>query len=228
MLEEMVRTLMELPDCVWDSYAFGREPLNGRLTKESRKQFAELAHQTGCMQARKTKEAYPHVTVEGLIRKLNIELDIKKSQDDGNYIMFACYTEPNHILVYQKPIQKTVELFRQKGCQNLISGKQIQEILLAHELFHWYEYQIKELATNQKVLSLWKIGPLENKSRLVSLGEIAAMAFAKELLGLSYSPYVLDILLLLTVNLGLARDLYHTILGLAGRPPCPDEAWETF
>jgi hypothetical protein len=228
MLKEMVTTLMKLPDEVWDSYAFGREPLNGRLTKESRTNFADLAHQTGVMQAVETRKAYPHITVEGIIRKLGIDLEIRKSQDDGNYIMFACYTEPNHILVYKKPIQATVKLLHQKGCQDLLSEKQIEEILLAHELFHWYEYNRKDLATNQKVLSLWKIGPLENKSRLVSLGEIAAMAFAKELLGLSYSPYILDVLLLLTVNLGLARELYHTILGLAELPPCPDEAWEEF
>lgn len=228
MLKEMVTTLMGLPDGVWDSYAFGREPLNGRLTDESRRSFAGLAHQTGCVQARETRAAYPQLTVEEIIQKLDIDLNIKKSQDDGNYIMFACYTEPNHILVYKKPIQQTAELLRQKGCGNLISGKQMQEILLAHELFHWYEYQKADLPTNQKVLSLWKIGPLENKSRLVSLGEIAAMAFAKEMLGLSYSPYILDVLLLLTVNLGLARELYNTVLGLAGLPKCPDEAWEEF
>ncbi|WP_333676095.1 hypothetical protein [Muricomes intestini] len=228
MLKEMITILMELPDCIWDSYAFSREPLNGRLTDGSRRKYARLAHQTGCAQAKETKTAFPQLTMEEIIQKLNIDLKIKNIQDDGNYIMFACYMEPNQILVYKKPIQQTIELLHQKGCENLISENQMQEILLAHELFHWYEYQKTNLPTSQKVLSLWKIGPLENKSRLVSLGEIAAMAFAKEMLGLSYSPYTLDILLLLTINLGLARELYNTILGLAGLPKCPDEVWEEF
>ena len=51
--------------------------------------------------------------------------------------------------------------------------------------------------SNQKHIRLWKIGPWERRSRLVSLEEVAAMAFAREMLRLSHSPYVYDVLMLL-------------------------------
>ena len=67
------------------------------------------------------------------------------------------------------------------------------------------------LYINQKHLRLWKLGPFERHSSLLSLEEIAAMAFAQEMLQLDYTPYVYDVLMLLPQATMEARKLYDRL-----------------
>ena len=46
------------------------------------------------------------------------------------------------------------------------------------------------------------------------LGEIAGMAFAKELLQLTYSPYILDSFLVYLYHPKVAFDLYNEIINI--------------
>jgi hypothetical protein len=84
-------------------------------------------------------------------------------------------------------------------------------MLLAHELFHAMQLRSPDLYVNRKHIRLWKIGPFERYSALLSLEEVAAMAFAETLLGLTYTPYVYDVLMLLPQATMEARKLYDRL-----------------
>ena len=58
--------------------------------------------------------------------------------------------------------------------------------------------------------------PVSNKSKILCLSEMAAMAFAKRMTGISCSPYVLDVLLMYCYNEEAAIALYEEILEAAG------------
>lgn len=75
------------------------------------------------------------------------------------------------------------------------------QIHLAHELFHFYEY-IDKQPTNERLDSITRleIGPIKLHATIMSTCEIAAHAFAKELLQLNYLPNIYDYLLLINKN----------------------------
>lgn len=62
--------------------------------------------------------------------------------------------------------------------------------------------------------------PIHNDSAVIALSEIAAMAFAGELTGLPYSPYVMDVFLVYGYSPEEASGLYEEMMELAGRKPC--------
>lgn len=112
-------------------------------------------------------------------------------------LTFACYYEPDRIQVYTDNAAATRSLIQESGGVEFLGDVDIGEMLLAHELCHVLQHRQPELYTNRKHIRLQKIGPWERRSRLVSLEEVAAMAFAREMLCLSHSPYVYDVLMLL-------------------------------
>lgn len=226
MIKEILDELLSYDDKAWDRYVFGKEPLIGRLSQEERDYYAELAHKTGITLAREVRAGFPDNTVQEIIKKSGIRLDIQEKQDNGSYIMFACYTEPNSILLYNKPIRDAEVLLKRENCDKILEEKEIREILLAHELFHWYEYKRKDLPTQQKYITTFKIGKFANRSKIVTLSEIGAMAFAKELLQLKYSPYILDVILLMPFNRALAKEVFDSMRQKQGLGPGDDSLWE--
>ena len=75
----------------------------------------------------------------------------------------------------------------------------------------------KEIWTRTYKIELWAPKPLHNRSSVAVLGEIAAMAFTKELNALPYSPYVMDAFLVYGYSPEAASGLYEEMMRLAGR-----------
>lgn len=108
--------------------------------------------------------------------------------------MFAQYVQPDEITIFTDCVDKAAALEKQCGCP-LLKKERLLEILLAHELFHAVEEQYAgEIFTRTEKIELWR-KPFSNRSVISCLSEIAAMAFARQLSGLSVSPYMLDVLL---------------------------------
>lgn len=216
MLADILTTLKAVPDEVWDTYALRNEPLKYKLAAADQADFLQLAHRTGIRLAHRVWGQYPDQSLSDIYRALGIQLHELSDEDGGHYTMFACYTEPDKVELYTETIRLAEESLREENCTAALAGIQIRDILLAHELFHYYECTLsaEELPTKQKLLTLWHIGRFQYKSSIISLNEIAAMAFAKEYLSMPYSPYILDVLLLYHSNRRMAMELYEYICKL--------------
>jgi hypothetical protein len=66
--------------------------------------------------------------------------------------------------------------------------------------------------TRTEKILLWKFFGFKNYSVIRTLGEIGAMAFTKELMGLSYSPFIFDILLYYCYDPASAEKIYQDVL----------------
>jgi hypothetical protein len=115
-----------------------------------------------------------------------------------------------------KNIRKAEELVKNENLNLLLDGVKIEDVLIAHEMFHFIEDNNKEIYTRAAKIMLWRLGPIKYHSGLVALGEIAAMAFAKELLQLSYYPNLFDILLLYPHDKSKAKTLYDEVRAMRG------------
>jgi len=136
-------------------------------------------------------------------------------------VIFAQFEEPDRITVFLDSVHKGSALAAEANC-DLLEKKCLTDTILAHELFHVLEDRHADVMyTRTERVELWR-KPFSNKSRLVCLSEIAAMAFARQLLSLPCSPYVLDVLLVYAYDHAAAWNLYDEIVTLTGCPDCPE------
>ena len=126
--------------------------------------------------------------------------------------MFACYYEPDRIELYSDNAARTQMLIKELALEDLLGSFSIEEVLLAHELYHVLAYQKPELYTSRKLITLWKLGRFSRRARLISLEEAAAMSFAKELTQLGVSSYIMDVLMLYPHSPELAEKLYQKLM----------------
>ena len=80
-------------------------------------------------------------------------------------------------------------MIRSEGMEELFADVDIFSVLLSHELFHVVEHKNAEydFYTQTEKIELWR-KPFSNKSRIIALSEMAAMAFAGEIQGLPFYP----------------------------------------
>ena len=211
----MTQTLVGLSDKQWGMYAFSREPLEGKFNTAQKEAYIEKANNCGKEWAKRIISMYNTCSPSIIAKKMGMKVLMPKTPVGGGQVLFAQYVPPNEITIFTDCIEKGVKLSNASGCF-LLQEELLKDVLLAHELFHTVEEQYeKEIYTRTEKIELWR-KPFSNRSSIVCLSEIAAMSFAKELLGLSCSPYVLDVLLIYSYDKEAAWGLYDEICELTG------------
>jgi hypothetical protein len=93
--------------------------------------------------------------------------------------------------------------------------EQVRSLLIAHEMFHYVETRHpKEIYSRTEKILLWKLFGFRWESTVRTIGEIAAMSFAKTLTGADYSPFILEVLLLYGYNRDLAENVFRGIMDI--------------
>lgn len=217
-LEEMLEALIQIKDIDWYGYAFSRDPINGKFTEEQRKSWMEKAIICGREYANRVSREYeskdPKVIAEGMKMKVSYpELPEKTDR-----ILFAEYRVPNRICIYMDAVNKAKRYLKRPEIRDLLTHElDVSKLLLAHELFHNVEDKHrKEIFTQREKARLWSLGPIHNDSPILALSEIAAMSFAKELTGIPYSPYVMDVFLMYGYSPEEASGLYEEMMEYVG------------
>ena len=151
-------------------------------------------------------------TQRQLAEKLGVRVVRLPMPDGDGMLTFACFHEPDLIEVFTDNAAATETLIRESGGIEFLDDVDICDMLLAHELFHVLQERNPDLYVNQKFIQLWKIGPFKRESKLLSLEEVAAMAFAQRLLNMRNMPYLYDVLMLLPQATNQAKQLYENLL----------------
>lgn len=212
-LNEMVQKLEQMPEAVWGRYAFAREPLERKFTEEQKCRYIRKANVCGREWANRIAGQYGTRSPRLLAQKMGLQVKTPKVPTGGGVVLFAQYVQPDEITIFTDCVEKAAALGEKCGCA-LLEQEKLTDILLAHELFHAVEEQHeKEIYTRTEKIELWR-KPFSNRSGIVCLSEIAAMAFAAELLELQVSPYMLDVLLVYSYDQNTAWGLFEEICSL--------------
>lgn len=215
-IKEMISELVKLDACQWGGYAFYHEPLERKFSEEQKAEYIRRANACGEKEAGMLLEKYKNCSVRQMTEAEGFKVKMPKMPTGGGHVVFAQYVEPDEMCVYLDCVEKAEELIEKEGLESLLPGLDLTDVLLAHELFHGIEYRKrKEIYTQTEKIELWR-RPFSNKSRILCLSEMAAMAFAKKLTGIMCSPYVLDVLLMYSYSEEAACALYEEILEAAG------------
>lgn len=223
----IVTDLCRLPDEAWAKYAFSREPLNGKFTDEQRVELAAKASECGRAMAERLAAEYGSRDPVRLARRMGLMVDYPQVPQNASRVLFAEFKEPNQIFIYMDGVEKGNILMKEPGVRRALGAQfDISSLLLGHELFHKVELLYpKELWSSTYKIRLWKLGPLHNDSTIITLGEIAAMAFTQTLCGIRWSPYVMDSFLVYGYSPEAASALYEEMMRFGGQTPrLPEEA----
>jgi len=68
----------------------------------------------------------------------------------------------------------------------------LEELAIAHELFHYLESTDAGIFSRQFKICLWRLGPLRSRSTVPATSEIAATACSRILCHLSFNPILLE------------------------------------
>lgn len=222
-LAQMLEDLTGISPEEWGIYAFSRDPLKARLKDEERTVLAKEAIVCGQAYAKQVAKEYNSADPLLILQKMGVKTQFADIPSNTDRVLFAEFMEPDEVFVYLDAVNKGERLLGEERIRKVLAGGfNLRQVLLAHELFHVLEIRYKEeIFTQAYYYPLWKIGPLKNTSKILALGEIAAMAFARELCGLPYSAYVIDVLLLYGYSDNEASGLYEEMMNCTGRTPCP-------
>lgn len=205
MISEMCTNLANLDDKVFAKYAYDKEPLRGKLSFDDYyNNYYLLAKQEG----KKVATDFEGKTTEELVKELDAKVTLKEMQGGEQIYNFAMFTEPNEIIIYKQNAEESQEIVEAVEDDRYKNIK-IIDTILAHELFHMLESRYKDLFIYKPHIKLWKLFNYENISKLVSLEEVAAMSFAKELLGMNVNPYCLDVVMCMSRAPERAKKLYN-------------------
>jgi hypothetical protein len=120
-------------------------------------------------------------------------LDSEDEAGFGSILVFAEYsTRPPTITLYDSTIRQLDARIAAKEAAAQLGVSATRPLFLAHELYHHFDCTRREPLSRRHRVDIFRLGGLAWTSGLSSLAEIAAGAFAQELLGLPFHPKLLD------------------------------------
>lgn len=212
-IESVIEDISALSWMNWRDYAFAREPLNGRLDEDLRTQLMKDAWACGNDWVQYCQEYFHSSAPHDIAELLGAHVHFAKKPHGQDRVTFAEFIEPNEIYVYTDALDKVQSLLETPGVHEALGDRfSVEDLLLAHEIFHVLELQHSHDIWTQTYRIDLKIGPIRNPSRLVILSELAAMSFAQILTGISCSSYVLDVLLTYAYSPAAGTTLYNEVM----------------
>lgn len=200
-VSRLFNELKKIPQTDWCDYLVDRDFLAGRITANQRREIIAGAITCGQELARKVRHKYGEITAGQLAYQLNCTVEHADNQKIHEQIFLATFTEPSQIKLYDEPIQKLVALKLPDLNEDLIT-----QIVLSHELFHYFEGQDRALYSQTTQIELWHLFNYHHRTTIRSTSEIAAMSFSWALNDLAFSPLVIDLLTLACYNQTAAQE----------------------
>jgi hypothetical protein len=171
----------------------------------------------GADTARALRGRFPDLSPQAIADAL--EVPIETIDDDpmvGRLWRFAEYRErPARILLYARGLAPLDRVVTSELAERLLGQATPRDVFIAHELFHHLEAVSKDTPIAQRYRpSLFRLGGWHWRTGIPALSEIAAGAFAQELLGLPCHPRVLDL---------VARDAVSPNASATGMAPAASQ-----
>ena len=214
-LEVMLHSLAKIADADWYKYAFSRDPINRKFNDGQRRIWMENSITCGREYAEFIRKKYGFRDPKAIAEAMKMKVFYPELPEHADRVLFAEYRAPNRIYIYMDAVNRARKHLQKAEIKEILAGKtDVENVLLAHELFHNVEEKYKkEIYTRTEKIHLWSLGMIHYTSPIIALSEIAAMAFAKELTGIPYSPYIMDVLLMYDYSTEDACSLYEEMIG---------------
>ncbi|MDR2976595.1 MAG: hypothetical protein LBV19_04720 [Streptococcaceae bacterium] len=170
------------------------DALSSKIPSEELEAVIVDSLKNGIDSARQIKAQFHEKTIAEIVESHEIKLDYVDMMTQEDFTSIGSFELPNHILINQGLVKKQGTFFQESEI-NFLTFDYWKEIVLAHEFFHYLQEKDKGMFVNNYQVSVWGKVPFGPKSKLEVLSEIAANAFAQELLELIDYPGLIDMIL---------------------------------
>lgn len=209
---EMVGELLRFPEEYdWARYyVFAGDPIAGAIPPEEADKLCAQAVQCGKKRAQALRRQFPDKSVREICQAMGVRVEEDLSDASGAQVRFAEFVEPELIRINPECVKRAEEQCAQLEAGNPLPEQTPGDVLMAHELYHFLESKEPELFTaayRHKTGRAALFGP----ARVITLGEIGAGAFAKELAQLKTPAYVYDVIFTYCFHSAQAGRLYERI-----------------
>ena len=138
-MEKSIQQLFAKDDMFWWKRLFENDPMNGRLSEEQRLECIAFAVKAGETAAEEYVTRYGKGNLEELARKLGLCIRSDESCGFQNYIYFGVFSNSGEITLYEENFRKLDDYIIKKALHIPITGRIARDIVLAHEIYHYYE-----------------------------------------------------------------------------------------
>ena len=209
--QDMAENLTKVDDMAWGLYAFSRDLLRDKVDRDRKEEMIQKAIRCGFETAENVMAQMGTSDTRELACSLGLNVEYLERGQIADRVLFALFTPPDRIQIMKEPIERAVKGGKLEG---FITGRQMEDLILGHEIFHYLEEEDENIYTRTEKIRLWKVLGFENRSTIRALSEIAGMYFSKKLNSFPYSPFALDILLYYNYNSETAFQMYREAAGI--------------
>lgn len=164
------------------AYEMRRDIEYRHIPEESKQIFVDYAWEKGRETAVRIAKKYPGKIPSEIAAALNLKVTEARV---GNKVYSEYYSNRKQIVLNPDSIQKGF-YEENEGHLKTHDYEVLKQLFIAHELFHHLECYDPEVGITfrEKKVCVFKIGPIQLKSGLRCLSEIAAHSFTKQLLNI--------------------------------------------
>jgi hypothetical protein len=178
------------------------DPLYERMTLAQRNQFVDAALQNGYLLAQ-AQRVHGSIDPWALAARLRVSVrETKRDAGFGTTVVCAAYHTRSREIELYTPVLERMQARLDRVCAaapplHPLLAAPVKDVFLAHEIYHHLDCARgrSSLCHRQRIVLL-HLGAWRWTSGVTSLAEIAAGAFAQELLGLAFHAKLLDLFLL--------------------------------
>lgn len=223
-LPEMAEVFVSLDTDTWGRFILSHDMLHAKIPSDHVDEFIHNASMCGQTWARRTHERFQTTDPDMLAKSLGITIQMNGAHLNSEHLVFAQFIPETTLTIMSEPLKRYQVVRQQLMAQAshnqhdrlsrlLPTSHIVRSLLVSHELFHVIEDQNEAtIYTRTAKILLWKLLGFENHSTLRGLSEIGAGAFAQELVGVTFCPFALDILLTWAYDASKAQALYADVL----------------
>ena len=110
-LYSMMEHLLSLDDSVWHLYAWSRDPLEGKFSREQKLAYGSRAAECGRNEAELLKKG---ANVWDIAARMGLKVSTSQVPVGGGHVIFAQYREPDSITIYMDSAGRAQELIRRE------------------------------------------------------------------------------------------------------------------
>ncbi|MDY3005970.1 hypothetical protein [Anaerococcus porci] len=186
---DIIKDILLIDDKTFALFLLDQDFLSRKI--KNKKEIIRKSMECGFSFANK----YKSYSIKDLLERFNLKVVEDCGSENFSYYELAFFEKPNQIHLCKNNIKKVEDKIISLGL-----NINVEDIVLAHEIFHKIEQENKYVYTDNIYIESFKLGPIKKKNKLKSSSEIGAMAFSKEFLSLSFNPVLIDYFLSLAFN----------------------------
>ncbi|HIY18819.1 MAG TPA: hypothetical protein IAA44_05400 [Candidatus Blautia avistercoris] len=211
-LKEILNLCVKAEDKIWAGLSLDSDFMSKHMEQKDRDKVIEGSIGCGTDWAVRIREKYPVQTAVNIIKHMGILYHLESYDKPGkNQMIFFAQYKDGQIYISRERTEEIREMVKQYQLKEILGEFEPEEVLAAHELFHYMESQNPDILTRN--FKIKGCGLFRKEGCPYMASEIGAFAFARELCGISFHPRILEIIALYKplpdTAYKIAKDIYQ-------------------